>query len=274
MPTIKILPNGVKTHVGHGIGKHTRVPRRESKGWTKRSSKANRDFLFSIEVDQLTGNGYALTLTLRDCPATARDWHALRRAWIRRMERAGMLGLHWITEWQKRGHPHIHGAIFLPDGVDPGMCIFHWLEAAKKYHARAPAQDIRPLTGAVQWFEYLAKHAARGVSHYQRHPENIPPGWEGKTGRVWGYVGHWPISEGKQVQVNNVAFYQHRRLQFRYLIAKAKRQGDHSRARYLRRRLQMAPEESRLQGVGEFIPESDTWALLACAMLKDGADHE
>lgn len=242
-------------------------------GWSKRSSKGNRDFLFSVKPDQLTGNGYAVTLTLRHCPETARDWHAVRKAWLMRMVRAGRLRDHWVTEWQLRGHPHLHGAIWLPDDVDPGMAIVHWLEAAKKYQPRAVGQDIRPLVGAVNWFEYLAKHAARGVSHYQRHPENIPSGWKGYTGRVWGHGGDWPTAEGSQVQMNDAAFYQYRRLQFRYQVAKAKRQGDYHRVKYLRRRLQMAIEESRLQGLGEWIPEEDSWALLACALSKDGAEQ-
>lgn len=273
MATVTSLPNGAKSYMGHGTGKHQRSPRKECKGWTKRAAKGNRDFLFSVEADQLTGNGYALTLTVRDCPESAADWHKVRRAFVKRLERAGMHRLHWVTEWQRRGHPHLHGAIWLPDDLRPAEVIRHWIEAARKYRPHSLGQDIRPITANVGWFEYLAKHAARGVSHYQRNPDNIPPGWQGQTGRVWGHLGDWPTDEGEAVSMNDVAFFQYRRLLIRYCSAKAKRQGDLERAKWYRRRLHMPEDESRMHGLGEWIPKNDNWALIACALGKDGAEQ-
>ena len=69
------------------------------------ATRRNTEFLMSVKTDQLTGAGVALTLTVRDCPPTADDWHRLRRAWEKRMVRAGMLRLHWVTEWQRREFP-------------------------------------------------------------------------------------------------------------------------------------------------------------------------
>ena len=61
------------------------------------ATRRNTEFLMSVRTDQLTGAGVAITLTVRDCPPSAEDWHKLRRAWEKRMVRAGMVRLHWVT---------------------------------------------------------------------------------------------------------------------------------------------------------------------------------
>ncbi|WP_425527867.1 rolling circle replication-associated protein, partial [Xylella fastidiosa] len=70
-----------------------------------------------VREDKLTGVGLALTLTVRDCPATAQEWQRMRRAWEKRMKRAGMIRVHWVTEWQRRGVPHLHCAIWFSGTV-------------------------------------------------------------------------------------------------------------------------------------------------------------
>lgn len=59
----------------------------------------------------------ALTLTLRDTPATAAEFGAIRAAWIVRAMRLGAVRLHWIVEWQKRGTPHLHVAVYFPESA-------------------------------------------------------------------------------------------------------------------------------------------------------------
>ena len=81
---------------------HVRVKRGEVEGWSLGATRRNTEFLMSVKTDQLTGAGVALTLTVRDCPPTADDWHRLRRAWEKRMVRAGMLRLHWIVKSDAR----------------------------------------------------------------------------------------------------------------------------------------------------------------------------
>ena len=153
--------------------------------------------LFSF--DFVTGYGLALTLTIRDCPPTSDDWHRLRNAFIRRLKRAGMIRLHWVTEWQKRGVPHLHCAVWFED-LDPnkegelvrvwGAALKGWAELAAPYGASPKSQKIAEIDNSVGWFQYLSKHASRGVKHYQRSSAGIPAEWKQKTGRMWGHWGN------------------------------------------------------------------------------------
>ena len=83
------------------------------------ATRRNTRFLYSVQEDQLDGHGYAVTLTLKSCPPSSKDWHRIRRAWEMRMVRAGMIRLHWVTEWQRRGVPHLHCAIWFPETTPP-----------------------------------------------------------------------------------------------------------------------------------------------------------
>ena len=84
------------------------------KGWSKTASRNNTKFLRSVYVPDLSGAAVAFTLTIRDCPPTSDDWKILRETFIKRLRRAGMVRLHWLTEWQKRGVPHLHGIAYFP----------------------------------------------------------------------------------------------------------------------------------------------------------------
>ncbi|MFO5855242.1 hypothetical protein, partial [Klebsiella pneumoniae] len=46
----------------------------------------------------------------------------------------------------------------------------------------------------------VAQNVDISVKHYQRTADSIPEGWQKKTGRVWGKVGHWPVQE--KVRIN------------------------------------------------------------------------
>lgn len=166
----------------------------EVQGWSPGAVRRNTEFLMCVREDKLTGVGLALTLTVRDCPATAQEWQRMRRAWEKRMKRAGMIRVHWVTEWQRRGVPHLHCAIWFSGTVyDFSLCIDAWLAVASSCGAALRGQHGRIIDGVVGWFQYVSKHAARGVRHYQRCSENLPEGWKGLTGRVWGKVGEWPL---------------------------------------------------------------------------------
>lgn len=162
---------------------HQRAARRRS-GLVRRCHPPQYRIPHVRQTDQLTGAGVALTLTLRDCPPTADDWHKLRRAWEKRMVRAGMVRLHWVTEWQRRGVPHLHCAIWFPDAYDTITPTRAWVEVASAYGAGLRGQHARIIDGPVGWFQYLAKHAARGVKHYQRTADSIPEGWQKDRARV------------------------------------------------------------------------------------------
>lgn len=184
------------------------------------------------------------------------------------MARAGMVRLHWVTEWQRRGVPHLHCAIWFPDMYDTITPIDAWCELAATYGAGRKGQHGRPIDGVIGWFQYLSKHAARGVKHYQRCAENIPEGWQQQTGRVWGKSGDWPVREATRINLENEhgdgGWFAFRRLVRSWRVADARASGDRYRLDQARSMLTChdAPT-SRVRGVSEWMPEKVQDALLA-----------
>lgn len=257
---------------------HQRVPRGEVQGWSHGATRRNTQFLMSVIESQLSGAGVALTLTLRDCPASAQDWHKIRRAWIKRMERAGMVRLHWVTEWQRRGVPHLHVAIWFSDAYRIGDAIDAWVAVASVYGAGQGGQHGRCIDGAVGWFQYLSKHAARGVSHYQRSADNMPEGWKRKTGRVWGKVGDWPVQEAVkfnlQDQHGDGGWFAYRRLVRSWRRADARASGDRWRMRSARGMLRCSDQaRSRIIGFMEWMPFEVNMALIGNVASRGYAVH-
>lgn len=242
---------------------HPRALRGDVQGWSTGATRRNTQFLMSVKEQELTGAGFAVTLTLRDCPPTADAWHRVRKAWSKRMERAGMLRLHWVTEWQRRGVPHLHCAIWFPDGCPLDVAKFwaieHWLAVAGQYGAGPRGQFVHRIEGPVGWFQYLSKHAARGVSHYQRSAENIPEGWKSRTGRVWGKWGEWPTQAEVRINLEDQhgdgGWFAYRRLCRSWRRADARSSGDAYRIRSARAMLRCSDQgRARVIGVMEWIP--------------------
>lgn len=277
MATLRAYPNGLTMHV-NGQGSHTRAKRGQVVGWSRAAVRRHTRWLYSIEAPHLDGQGVAVTLTLRSCPASPEDWGRLRDAWLHRVRRAGAVRWHWVVEWQRRGVPHLHAAVYFPEGVEPvragALLLGHWVDAAAPYGARWGSQTAKPIDGAVGWLQYLSKHAARGVAHYQR--QGKPAGWT-STGRLWGHGGPWPESEPIDVQVSMSAFYRARRLARAWRVADARRalgvartpeeaRAARMRIRYARRMLACNdPNLSAVRGVSEWIPEALAVQLLEVA---------
>ena len=238
---------------------HARVPRGLTQGWTRTATRSNRKFLWTVKCSDLGEHGYSFTLTLRDCPASPVDWTKLRRAFQKRMERLGASRLHWLTEWQRRGVPHLHGCIWLPPEVKASTIVDHWISVASAYGAEPRAQDYKPITGALGWLKYLAKHADRGVFNYQRASESIPEGWKGSTGRMWGHTGDWPITQPQKIYIDEAGGYAFRRICQRWRLANARMEPDaakrRSRIRSARRLLQSNDRTaSAVRGSAEWMP--------------------
>nr|CRY94806.1 hypothetical protein [uncultured prokaryote] len=268
MPVITLYPHGGKGGVAPMKNSHARALRGEVHGWSYGATRRNTEFLMSIREDRLTGAGVALTLTLRDCPPTSDDWHKLRRAWEKRMVRAGMVRLHWVTEWQRRGVPHLHCAIWFDAMYDIAGAIDAWVAVAGVYGAGHRGQHGRIIDGPVGWFQYLSKHAARGVSHYQRSIDNVPEAWQKKTGRVWGKGGDWPVQEKVRINLQDQhgdgGWFAYRRLMRSWRLANARSSGDAYRIRSARKMLTCNdPVRARLIGFMEWSPYEVQMALLA-----------
>lgn len=274
MPVHTVYRHGGKGGVAPGRNDHTRMKRGQVEGWSVGATRRNTQFLMSVKETELSGAGVALTLTLRDCPATAQEWTALRKRWIERQRRAGMVRLHWITEWQRRGVPHLHVAMWWPDKYRLSDPVNDWVElAAELYGAGHKGQHAKVIDGPVGWFKYLSKHAARGVKHYQRNNDSIPEGWQKKTGRVWGYSGEWPLAEprrfGLQGDEGDGGWFRLRRMVRSWRVADARAEGNRWRLRSALTMLKSPePALSKLRGFSEWMP-SDTVQLRMLANLAE-----
>lgn len=246
---------------------HQRAKREEVSGWSAKTARSNTRFLQSVKLDSLTGQGVAFTLTLKNCPDTADDWHRLRRAFSKRIERSGMIRLHWVTEWQRRGVPHLHGvAYFPPDNSAEyysAVIVHHWMQVAERYTCAFWAQNAKPISNSLGWLQYLAKHASRGAGHYQRSSASIPEGWKLKTGRMWGKWGEWEVGDPSKFEVNMPAFHAYRRRFRAYRVAESRAAGDWRSLRYARRCLKSNLQTlSTVRGTSGWIPEEAHMAMI------------
>lgn len=258
MAKLRIGPLGVNGSVPSPRANRVLPKRQAITGWTDGAARRNRQFLQSIDPARLDGLPLALTLTLRDCPATPEEWQRKIDILLKWLRKRGMIRYHWVTEWQARGAPHLHAMVFLDVdrvkhfyrdrfegracdslGDDPEWNA-RWVANFFKYElhqhwgcedrgrdengfrcvfeiASYDAQHVVGVTRIAGWCAYLAKHASRGVSHYQRQGGDLPPGWE-KSGRLWAKGGDWPTST-EEVEIDHRTLDQLRRMLDRYLLA-------------------------------------------------------
>lgn len=275
MPVISLYRHGVTGGIAPRVNNHTRALRGDVGGWSPSSTRRNTRFLYSVLENELDGVGFAVTLTVRDCPGDSSTWHLLRRAWEARQRRAGMIRVHWVTEWQRRGVPHLHLAIWWPHEVVECMgahnvksnMINDWMMLTRsKYGSGFSGQHAHEITGVVGWFQYVSKHAARGMHHYQRSSENVPESWRLKTGRMWGKGGHWPVKEKVTIRIEDQAgdggWFAYRRLVRSWRIADARADGDRARLRSAKRMLKCPHVgTSRVRGISEWIPKNVSLAM-------------
>ena len=231
MPKVSLGPLGVNASNPSEKRNDTLPPRTQIKGWTPGAARRNSRFLMTVDPTGLTGTGLAVTLTTRDIPASPADWSRRIAALLEWFRRRGLLRYHWVTEWQARGAPHLHLMAYFDtdelvasldrdegDGDDSlqrtlfrrreqggeelaeavaarfftGTLVQHWTgRIAADLGATFPGQHVKQVSCVAGWCEYLAKHASRGVIHYQRQGGQLPPGWE-TSGRLWARGGDWP----------------------------------------------------------------------------------
>ena len=192
--------------------------RSKTTGWSESSTRSNTQFLYSVNSEQLTGFGYAFTFTIRDLPPTPKHWYEVRQRFFKRVKRMGLLRYHWVTEWQKRGVPHLHGCLYFDHELhfnEVQKIKSHWSKSASDYVANFKAQDIKIIESALGWLKYLAKHGSRSKYHYQRSSK--PSEWD-SSGRVWGKGGEWP-QKLTEADLDTSDYYIFRRLAKRWRIA-------------------------------------------------------
>lgn len=274
MPVITEYRHGLTGGIPPGMNSYLRARRDVVEGWSNSSTRRNTKFLYSVDERKLSGHGFALSLTVRDCPPAHADWHRIRRAFFDRLRRMDMVRAHWLTEWQRRGVPHMHAAIWLsPEASEKHRFALadipqHWVDVAGVYGAGLSGQHVVQIDDAVGWFQYLSKHAVRGVHHYQRSSENIPQGWK-KTGRMWGHLGGWSTVDPVRYLVSHEGFWAFRRMVQRWRFADARSSGEKSRVRSARRMLQSNQRAvGSCRGVSEWIGMDMTAAFVACLAAR------
>lgn len=271
---MKILANGFSM----GKGNPNPLPniRTKCEGWSLASARSHRKFLQSIELEKLTGVGLALTLTVRDVPPSAEDLEKTRKAWVRKMLKAGAIRLTYVMEWQARRAPHFHVATYFPE-ARPGLgkwCLDQWRQVAAKYRPRVVGQKATPITDANGWNQYTSKHLQKSVRDYQRSNDNIPPEWDG-TGRLWGRSGTWPIGEEQEIDLRKKEFYRVRRVAHRLRRAQARSSRNPRRISRSRRSMKRSPREmSAHMGVNMWMPREQSQRLVADIQSRTAWEYQ
>lgn len=251
-----------------GIGNAAPVGAKRGKvvGWSAGAVRRHKRWLYGVVSGELTGVGDAVTLTVRDCPASPDEWRGALEALFQALRDAGMIRWHWVVEWQRRGAPHVHLAVYGPEGglERPAfVAVSAWLRITQRWRTLPTGQVCVAITGPVGWLKYLSKHAARGVAHYQR--QGKPAGWE-TTGRLWGYGGAWPTAEPVEGLLSTRQFWRVRRMVRGYAIADARSRGDWPAVRYLRGMLACDDRaRSSVRGCSEWVPGPLFVAMAVCA---------
>lgn len=275
---LTVQQHGIKLGTaGRGSSENLPPERTQIGGWSAHAIRRNNDFLRSVDYSSLDHlAGFAFTGTVRDCPPSSDEWHKVLRLFFDRLMRSeGCLLIHWVIEWQRRGVPHLHCSLFFdnpPIDIQQKI-IAHWVALTGKWGAGPFGQHIAHIHDSLGWHQYTSKHAQRGLSHYQRSPENVPAEWLGKTGRMWGKRGPWPVIEPMKFTIPDKVFYPYRRLLRAWRKADARASGCRSRIRSARRMLNCNDRSlSAVRGCSEWMNQTITTDLLLF-LSRDCADQ-
>lgn len=294
MPTISIRAHGVsatrnQTLVNPETGEIMKLmaltppERTNTKGWTPNVARRNEQRLQQIDFDAIDGTPAFVTLTMPSQQmedVSAAMFHGWLKRWLQYMKRHGMLHYYWILEFQGSGNPHVHILVWIDhefDVLEQYRALISWVNMLDKSNigARLQAQVWEPIDvgGEIvvdgervpahpeRVLMYLAKHAARGVAHYQRRIENMPDDWQYRSGRVWGHDRGLPLREQDDFECSYKEFWAYRRLVRRWRLSEANAITDPERKRaavvQARRMLRCSrPDVSPFRGVSAWVPES------------------
>ena len=119
MATVLLSRNGTSVGIagnpaGAGGGKRGTVG-----GWSSGAVRRHTRWLWRVDTAQLEARpGWAITLTMRDCPPNSDEWKTIRDRLLQACrDLPGVDLVSWLVEWQRRGVPHLHLAVYgpLPD---------------------------------------------------------------------------------------------------------------------------------------------------------------
>ncbi len=309
MPTISIRAHGVsatrnQTVVNPVTGEIVTLTafqppeRTATKGWTPNVARRNEQRLQQIDFDAIDGIPAFVTLTMPSQQmgeVSAAEFHGWLKRWLQFMKRHGLQHYYWILEFQASGNPHIHVLVWLDREWEPleqYRALRSWVNMLNKANvgARIQGQIWEPIDvgGEIvvdgervpahpeRVLMYLAKHAARGVAHYQRQLSNMPEDWQYRSGRVWGHDRGLPLREQQDYETDYPTFWRYRRLVRRWRVSEAQAIVDPERRRaavvQARRCLRCSrPDISPYRGISAWLPADVASQLLTAAVR--GGEH-
>lgn len=222
MAKLKVYPHGMTGGLT-SLPPHTHGPKTKCSGWSRSSLRSLIRFLYSVNISAHQTGVHSYTLTVRNCPPSSDDWKRLRESFFRALLRHHVRSIFWLTEWQARGVPHLHGIVVLPEvGFNSASFLSTWLRVAERFEPSHLCQTVRHIYDVDGWSKYLAKHSARGLHNYQRSRANIPKLWMEQTGRMWGRRGPWEIVEPMEFGCSPQAFFELRRMLRNRAVADAR----------------------------------------------------
>lgn len=305
MPTISVRAHGVsatrnQTLVDPSTGEIMKLTafqppeRTETRGWTRNVARRNEQRLQQIDFEHVDGVPGFVTLTMpaqQMADVSAAMFHGWLKSWLRYMKRHGMRHYYWILEFQGSGNPHLHVLVWLdhtPEPLETYKALRSWVGILDKSGVCARLQgqvwesiDVDGETVPAhpeRVLMYLAKHAARGVAHYQRQLSNMPEDWQYRSGRVWGHDRGLPLREQQDYECAYPTFWAYRRLVRRWRVSEAQAVKSPARRRaavvQARRMLRCPrPDVSPYRGVSAWVPEAVALQLLAAAEgVRDAKD--
>lgn len=312
MPTITIRVHGVsatrnQTVVNPVTGEIVTLTafqppeRTATRGWTPNVARRNEQRLQQVDFDAVEGFPAFVTLTMPSGQmgeVSAAMFHGWLKSWLRYMKRHGMEHYYWILEFQASGNPHLHVLVWLdhePEPLETYKALRSWVGILDKSGVGARIQgqiweniDVggelvvdgeRVPAHPERVLMYLAKHAARGVAHYQRQIENMPEDWKNRSGRVWGHDRGLPLRAQQDFETDYSTFWTFRRLVRRWRLAEARsiKDADRRRAAIVQARGSLKcgrPDVSSYRGVSAWIPSDVASQLLDAAVSMNGGDYE
>ena len=175
-------------------------PRGVSQGWTYSAVRNLKEFLYSVLISKLDGIAYEFTATFRDCPETPEAMHRARRAFLKRLERRGLLRYMWVCEFQQRGVPHFHFILYFSGEQKREELLSAWLSVARDYNVKSVGLSCKKIHHLRGYYDYMTKHTERGIKHYQRQRSSMPKVWRGRCPKMWGVsrCGSWPVDAKKR----------------------------------------------------------------------------
>jgi len=228
-------------------------------------------WLQSVDPEALPERGLACTLTVGGWPGSPAEFHRARKTFLDVARRAGLDRAHWVVESTALGRPHLHLALYGAGSADPDgdrwRLASAWLRIARArgWPTVAGAQTVEPITSVTGWLQYVSKHGARGVQHYQR--STPPSGWE-SSGRLWGHTSNWPTPEPLVYELTEAEFHRFRRLAVRMARARLRALGTTSTVAQRAGSQMRSPDEweSRRAGVGYWLSRDATDALVSASI--------